>query len=336
MLPSIKSIFHLLETCPTQESCIEFLEGILWKDGVVSPFDVNSTVYRCKNGKYKCRNSNKYFTVLTGTMFEGTKLPLRLWFMAIWHITTASTGVTSVFIAKHFGITQKTAWHLMHRIRAAFKVENNHVLEGTVETDETFYGGKNKNRHKKNKFDYSKGNTEKIPVLGMIQRGGNIVCRVIPDRSKESMQSVVVKHLKNGSRLITDEHTSYKGLEQIYDHDMINHSAYEYVSLEDLSLHNNNIESAWRSFKRMASGTYSHVSKKHLQSYTDEFVYRYNMRKHPESDKFLWLIANCNIKTTWKELKSREFEIIEPIKIYKPITNKGGRKQHPPYPWNLN
>ena len=315
---------------------MSLLEKVLWIDGIVSPFDKESRVYKCANGKYKCRNTGKYFSVTTGTMFEGTKLPLKKWFYAIWKITVSSTGITSVFLAKDMGITQKTAWHMLQRIRACFGIENSHVLSGTVECDETFYGGKNKNRHKKKKFDYSKGQTEKIPVIGMIERGGNIVCRVISNRSKAQMQSAVISAVEKGSRLITDEHTSYEGLDNFYEHEKINHSAYEYVSLDDLSKHNNNIESAWRSFKRSASGTYSHVSKKHLQKYVDEFVYRYNMRKHPESDKFLWLLANCNTVTKYNSLKNAEIPIIEATHTYKSSNPSKGRKQDKPFPWDLN
>lgn len=309
MLQSIKSYFHLAKTYPTQRDCIEMLELMLWNGTPVSPFDAESTVYKCKDNKYRCRNTGKYFNVLKGTMFEGTKLSLPEWFYAIWKITTSGSGITSVDLAVDMGVTQKTAWFLLHRIRANFSIENNHVLNGQVETDEAWIGGKNKNRHKAKKAHYKSNmeNPDKTVVLGMKQRGGKIIYKVVPDRSKESLQPMVQKYVANGANLITDELSSYHGLSVVYNHTTINHSLYEYVSKEDTTLTNNRIEGEWRILKRSVSGTYCHVADKHLQSYLDEAAYRANVRDLTESDKFYWLISNCKVHITYRELISRSF-----------------------------
>lgn len=318
MLPSIKSIRNLLDTYPTQQDCFDLLENVLWADGIISPFDKDSQVYRCANRKYRCRNTGKYFNVLKGTMFEASKIELRDWFMAIWMLSTNGSGMTSVDLAKDLGVTQKTAWFMLHRIRACVSFENENVVGGIVECDETFIGGKNKNRHKSKKFDYSNGETEKIPVLGMLSREGKINCKVIPNRAKESIQPVVMKYVSNGSQLITDEHSSYSGLEVVYNHRAINHSAYEYVNLDDKGLHNQNIESSWRVLKRSVSGKYVRVAPKHLQVYVDEFVYRFNTRDLTQSDKFYNILANCNVRTKIKDLVGKEFIKSEiPVKIFK-------------------
>lgn len=330
MLLSIKSYFHLQQICQSQQDCIDYLEKIIWNGNVVSPFDSTSTVYKCKDNKYRCRNTGKYFNVLKGTMFEGTKLPLTTWFYAIWKITTSGSGITSVDLGNDIGITHKTSWFLLHRIRACCQIENNHMLSGNVGADETWYGGKNKNRHVSKKVDYknsNKENPDKTLVLGMLEKNGNIVCKVIPNRSKEAMQPIVIKYVTPNSNLITDEHTSYNGLSAIYNHTAINHKAYEYVSKTDSTISNNGIEGTWRILKRSASGTYHDVCRKHLQSYVDEFVYRYNLKGFTSSDKFHWLLSNCNIRTTLKELKSREF-VAENIPDFH--TYKGQSKYHKP------
>lgn len=308
MLDSIKSYIHLQQKCPTQADCIAYLELIRWNGKVVSPYDESSKVYKCKGFQYKCKNSNKYFNVLKGTMFENTNLPLTTWFYAIWKITTSGSGITSVDLGRDMGIPQKSAWFLLHRIRACCQIENNHKLSGIVGADETWIGGKNKNRHVANKVNYKGArfeNPDKSLVLGMLEKGGNIVCKVIHNRSKEIMQPTVLKYVENDTHLITDEHSSYNGLSHVYNHTAINHKAYEYVSKEDSSISNNGIEGTWRILKRTVSGTYHHTSKKHLQSYVDEFVYRYNTRKLPPSDRFHWILANCNVRTTLKDLKNR-------------------------------
>lgn len=332
MLLNLKSLRHLMEICQTQQDCIDYLEKILWMDGIVSPFDAASRVYKCKEGRYRCKNSGKYFNVLKGTMFENTKICLKDWFYAIWKISTSGSGITSVDLGIDLGVTQKTAWFMLHRIRACCEVENNHVLSGVVETDESFIGGKNKNRHKSKKIDYKNSaqeNPDKSVVLGMYQRGGKMTCKVIRNREKVSIQPEVMKYVSNGANLITDQHTSYTGLHMVYKHDMINHSAYEYVSLTDRSITNNHIEGTWRILKRSVSGTYCHVSDKHLQVYIDEFTYRFNLRGLTASDRFHWLLANSRVRTAMKVLLSKlpidQVPINPELATFKIKTGMGGR-----------
>lgn len=326
---NIKSVFELMQIFSSEQVCIEYLETLRWGKVPISPFDETSKVYKCKNNQYRCKNTGKYFNVKTDTMFENSKVKLQKWFLAIWLVTSHKKGISSMQLAKDIGITQKTAWFLLHRIRACFGIENGNELEGVVECDETFIGGKNKNRHKDKKVPHSQGRSfkDKVPVMGMLERGENEIIerphKVIPNKivkekvvyktskmnayvvdntKRKSIQPFIYSYVKLDTRLMTDEWWAYHGLGKDYKHKIIDHSKKEYVSLQDNTVHTNNIEGSWNILKRSVSGMYNHVSKKHLQKYVDEFVYRFNLRKVSDQEKFRYLLSNSNIRTKYKEL----------------------------------
>lgn len=170
------TILDLFEAFPSEQSCIDHLEKLRWDGNVVSPFDSTSVVYKCKGNKYRCKNTCKYFNVKTNTLFDSTKISLRKWFAAIWLVTCHKRGISSLQLSRDIGVTQKTAWFMLHRIRKAFEISDNdnEHLNGEVEVDETFIGGKNKNIHKDKKVEKCQGRSfkDKIPVFGVIQRGG--------------------------------------------------------------------------------------------------------------------------------------------------------------------
>ncbi|TLX24582.1 IS1595 family transposase [Chryseobacterium indologenes] len=302
---NIKSVFELTQIFSTEQDCIDYLEIMKWSKVPVSPFDESSKVYKCKNNQYRCKNTGKYFNVKTGTLFENSKISLRKWFMAIWLVTSHKKGISSIQLSKDIGVTQKTAWFILQRIRACFGIENCNELEGVVECDETFIGGKNKNRHKDKKVKNSQGRSfkDKTPVMGMLQRDGKMNAFVVPDTKRSSIQPLVCRYVNpETTTLISDEWLGYTGLDKYYDHRIIDHSKKEYVSLQDSSVHTNNIEGSWNILKKSVSGMYNHVSKKHLQKYVDEFVYRFNLRKVSDQEKFRYLLSNSNIRTKYKEL----------------------------------
>ncbi|MGG7437349.1 IS1595 family transposase [Chryseobacterium arthrosphaerae] len=302
---NIKSVFELNQTFSTEQDCIDYLEMLKWNKLPISPFDETSKVYKCKNNQYRCKNTGKYFNVKTGTMFENSKVSLRKWFMAIWLVTSHKKGISSIQLGKDIGVRQATAWFMLQRIRACFGIENNNELEGIVELDETFIGGKNKNRHKDKKVPHSQGRSfkDKVPVMGMLQRNGKMNAFVVPDTKRKSIQPFIYKYVKSTTQtVISDEWWAYKGLDKYYTHNVIDHSKKEYVSLQDNNIHTNNIEGSWNILKRSVSGMYNHVSKKHLQKYVDEFVYRFNLRKVTDQEKFRYLLSNSNVRTKYKEL----------------------------------
>ncbi|WP_294267859.1 IS1595 family transposase [uncultured Chryseobacterium sp.] len=302
---NIKSVLELIQTFPNEESCIKYLEQIFWDGEAVSPFDIDSKVYKCKNGKYRCKNTGKYFTVKTGTMFDGTKIPLQKWFLAIWLVTSHKKGISSLQLGRDLNISQKTAWFLLQRIRVCLSIENDSELDGIVEVDETFVGGKNKNRHRDKKVANSQGRSfkDKVPVLGMLQRSGKLTCRVVDNTQRDTIQPIVKQFVKSNSILISDEWKAYRGLSSIYDHKIVDHSKKEYVNLHDRSIHSNSIEGFWGIFKRGMVGIYNHTSKKHLPLYVNEFVYRYNTRKYSDGDKFYWMVVNSGIRTKYIDIK---------------------------------
>lgn len=299
-----KSVLDLLNTFSDEQSCIDFLEKQRWSGKPVSPFDVNSIVWKCKNNKYQCKNTGKYFNVKTGTLFEGTKVSLRKWFISIWIATSYKKGISSVQLSKEINVNQKTAWFMMHRIRECFFIKNEEQMVGIVEVDETFVGGKNKNRHKDKKVPMSTGRAfkDKTPVLGILQRGGNVRCFVISDTKRESIQPILKKIVKPWTTLISDEWNAYNGLDSIFDHHIVNHGKKQYVNFDNSEIHSNTIEGFWGIFKRSYNGIYNWMSRKNLQRYFDEFVFRYNNRKMTQNERFYLFLSKIENRLKYKQL----------------------------------
>lgn len=291
------SILELIQAFPDDQACIDHLEELRWNGNVVSPFDPTSKVYDCKGNKYKCKNTGKYFNVKTNTIFDNTKLPLQKWFLAIWLVTSHKKGISSLQLGRDLSITQKSAWFMLSRIRQCFGLTDDDKMDGEIEADEAYIGGKNKNRHADKKV---KGNTDdKAPVLGMVQRGGKVSAKKVDDTTFESLALEIIKNVKQGAKLYTDEYSSYRRLKRVYDHSVVKHSRNQYVKGR---VHTNTIESFWALLKRGIFGIYHFTSKKHLQLYVDEFCFRYNTRQVGESTRFNLLLQNTENRITYKEL----------------------------------
>lgn len=284
---------------PTEQSCIEYYEQIRWNGKVVSPFDETAKVYKCKNGKYRCANTGKYFDVKTGTIFAHTKLPLRYWFYTMFLFLSHKRGVSSCQLARDLGVTQKTAWNMLHKIREYMDCENDHQLSTEVEIDETFVGGKNKNRHKDKKVEKCQGRSfkDKVPVFGMYQRGGNIVTKVVPDTKAKTLTPLLEQYVSTESRVFTDG-WEYGDINRRYEQLSVDHGAgfygTSYVNNEGeyIVVCTNGIECAWSHLKRTILGTYYKVSKKYLQRYVDEFTFRFNTRNIGDFQRFELLLRN--------------------------------------------
>jgi len=296
------SLFDLLKAFPDEDTCINHLEKLRWEYGeVISPFDTDSKVYSCKGNKYKCKNTGKYFNVKTDTIFENTKIKLQKWFLAIWLVTSHKKGISSAQLGRDIGVTQKTAWFMLQRIRNCLAVHNSSEMSGDIEVDETYVGGKNKNRHSDKKVKKSQGRSykDKTPVFGMIERGGKLVAKVVPDVKGNTLKTIIYDSVDFGSILHTDEWLAYQGLHREYDHRVVEHGKGIYAK-EDTNT--NTIEGAWSILKRMIIGIYHFTSRKHLQKYIDEFVFRYNTRLTSESHRFNLLLSNVEFRLTYKEL----------------------------------
>jgi len=293
------SILDLLKAFPDEQTCINHLEALRWNGNVVSPFDSTSKVYNCKGNKYKCKNTGKYFNVRTATLFDNTKIGLQKWFLSIWLVTSHKKGISSLQLSRDIDVTQKTAWFMLQRIRNCFGIDNDSELDNEVEIDETFVGGKNKNRHADKKVKQGIGSSDKTPVMGMVERNGKLIAKKIENVKRESLTKEIVGRIKHTANIYTDEWVGYNSLSRVYDHKTVKHYNGQYV---DGRVHTNTIEGFWSLLKRGIFGIYHFTSKKHLQLYVDEFVFRYNSRLNSESQRFNLLLANTENRLTYKEL----------------------------------
>ena len=306
MVTKFKCLTDLQKVFPTEESCIKYLEKHRWRGIITSPFDPTSKVYKCKkNNKYKCKNTNRYFNAKTGTIFENSKIPLQKWFWVLFAFSSDKKGISSYQIVRDIGITQKSAWFVLHRLRVGFECPIfKSMLGNEVEVDETYLGGSNPNRHWDKKVPRCQGRSwkDKTPILVMIERKGNVIAQVVPNTQKENLEPIIKENIKQGSNVYTDEWLAYNELYKTYKHEIVNHRIKQYVNGEAST---NSAENFNSHLKRMIYGTYHWISKKHMQKYIDEFVLRFNTRKHEEKDRFnLALSSMVDKRLTYQQLIS--------------------------------
>lgn len=301
---NFKNLLDLFKHFKDDNTCRTYLEELRWNGDISCPHCGCVGAYKLGDNKtYKCKDNicRKKFTVTVGTIFENTKLPLNLWFGAIYLATAHKKGISSLQLSRDLGITQKTAWFMLHRIREMLRDKAPQMLDTIVEVDETFIGGKNKNRHYDKKVENSQGRSvkDKTPVFGIMQRWGNITTRVVNDTKASSLKPVIADMVKEGTIVVSDEWTAYNGLHGTYKHVVINHNNGEYVRG---AFHTNTIEGFWSLFKRGIFGIYHQVSPKHLNRYCDEFTYRYNTRKVLDNERFMLSLRNMNTRLTYTML----------------------------------
>ena len=285
------SVLEFWNIFRTPKDCYMYLEEYRWAGQPESPFDSTSKVYKCKDGRYKCKNTNKYFTVLTGTIFEKSKIPIQAWFYAIYCLTNTKNGKSARQIAKDINISYYRTLKMLHKIREhIFGAENYNVLDGVVLTDETFVGGKDKNRHWDKKARNAKQNddrtfVDKIPVVGyMNKETGLLTAVVIPSVSANVLLHSALTYIKPGAIIYSDDWKGYKDFCKFYEHYIVEHGKKIYVNGEVTT---NKLEGAWTQLKRMLA-TYHHVSPRYLQLYVNEFVYRYNTLRMQDNHRFSW------------------------------------------------
>lgn len=267
-----------------EQTCIDAVASIRWHDGKPTcPACGHKEHYWLKTQKrWKCKECNRQFSVKLDTIFEDSPITLDKWLVAIWMLANCKNGVSSYEIHRAIGVTQKSAWFMLHRIRLALSGEKGMKFGGRggdpCEVDETFVGGKLKNMHKEAKVRYIKrgGAHGKTVVMGIYDRATRTVrARVIPDVKRETLQTAVLDNVKSGSTVFTDEHIGYDRLRQEFLHHVVNHTR-EYVRGQ---VHTNSIENFWSQLKRGLNGTYVAVEPYHLDRYIDEQVFRFNHRK---------------------------------------------------------
>ena len=273
-------VVELLEMFSTEEKAVEWLENLRWGEEPVCPhcgcFE-RVSVAKSKKFTYWCGDCRKHFTVKVGMVMESSKIPLRKWMVAIYYVLTARKGISSLQLSKEIGITQKSAWFMLHRIREACK-QGDWMLTNEVEVDETYLGGLDKNRrHSKKQKPGSGSKKDKTAIIGMRERDGRIKAMVIEDGKGDTLKKVVRENVESGSTLFTDENRGYVHLGDKYGgeykHESVKHSAKEFVSG---MAHTNGIESVWAVLKRGFNGVYHNWTEKHCDRYVDEFTFRLN------------------------------------------------------------
>jgi transposase-like protein len=306
-----KSLQQAIVYFADHRNCHDFLMTLRWPDGKATCPRCGSDhiVYLEKARVWKCygKHDHAKFSLKTGTIFEDSPLGLDKWLCALWLITNCKNGISSCEIARDLKITQKSAWFMAHRIRFALHEGSfEKMLSGEVEVDETFIGGKARFMHvdvRKRRITgplAGKDGKDKTAVMGILERGGNVRVKVLPNRKKKTLHGEVKAHVAAGSALYSDALKSYDGLSQDYAHQVIDH-AEKYV---DGRVHTNGLENFWSLLKRGLNGTYVSVEPFHLFRYLDEQAYRFNNRKELDDYGRFELAASQIVgkRLTWDKL----------------------------------
>ena len=274
MSKSTISTFELFNLIPDAETARLYLESRLWPNGVTCPTCAGrERITNRKGDFYRCNRCETTFTVRTGTIFERSHVPLHKWVYAMYLVVTARKGISSMQLAKEIGVTQKTAWFMLQRLREACAGKMD-KLSGLIEVDECFVGGKEANKHESKKLRMGRGAVGKTAVVGLRERGGRTIAFPVENTDKEALQGAVLDNVEIGSQVMTDEASGYQGMDGLfYSHATVNHGAGEYSRG---GVHTNGIESVWALLKRGVYGTWHHVSAKHVARYVNEVTFRLN------------------------------------------------------------
>ena len=292
MPTEFKSLFDLLRVIPDEQAAIDHFTAIRWRNGKFCPLCGSvRLIHHFSDGRtHKCGDCRRRFSIKVGTIFQDSKIPLQKWLMAVWMLTSHKKGIASTTLARDIDVTQKTAWFMLHRLRHAATTESfNAPLDGVVEADETFVGGKEKNKHAVDRKGGTQGGKGKAVVFGMLDRDGDLRTMHTDNLRAANVQGIIGDHVEPGSTVMTDEHPSFVGLSGRYYHHAVNHSAGEYV--RDYCIHTNGIESVWALLKRQIIGIHHWVSPKHLSRYLDEMTWRFNRRELEDGNRLNGLLA---------------------------------------------
>jgi transposase-like protein len=305
-----KTLLEAVKFFADYENCHRAMARKRWSDGIVRcPACGSDHVKWLANARvWKCygKHPRPKFSLKVGTIFEDSPLPLSKWLPAVWLISSAKNGISSYELARALGVTQRTAWFMLHRIRKAMQAGTFLKLDGEVEVDETFIGGKARNMHvaQRQRRITGTGGTDKTAVMGIVKRGGEVRATVIPDRKKQTLHAHVEENVQAGAALYSDDLRSYDGLAGRYAHQVVDH-AVEYV---DGRVHTNTLENFWSLLKRGIHGTYVSVEPYHLHRYLDEQTFRYNNRSPELGDSGRFELALSQIvgkRLTYDELTGK-------------------------------
>ncbi|WP_110311454.1 IS1595 family transposase [Dysgonomonas alginatilytica] len=301
-----KSLLDLLRNLHDRKSCREFLEGLRWQGIPKCPHCncQSEKHYKLKNrgefnGLYKCRECKTRFTVTIGTMFEGSNVPLEKWFYAIYVFLSHKKGISSIQLSKDIGVTQKTAWFMLTKIRHNLNETDRFIankFDSEVQIDETYVGGKPKGRIWQNQGRSLK---QKTPVVGILSHD-RVYTLVVPNTSGRTLKTIIYSLIKPGTTIVTDGWKGYHGISPEYVHQVVYHKKGSYKNKE--GFHTNGIEGFWSHLKRGLIGIYHSVSPKYLQFYCNEFTYRYNTLNLLDGERFIQFITSIHKRLKYHDL----------------------------------
>lgn len=301
METTFRNLIELQKYFNDEAKCWDYLENLRWNGKVVCPFCKGEKHYKFKNSRtYKCADCKKKFNAKIGTIFENTKIPLSKWFVSIYIATSHKKGISSLQLSKDIGVTQKTAWFILHRIREMLKAKAPSMLNSMVEIDETYVGGLAKNKHKSERKKLTgTGYSDKTMVFAILERNGNVWTKMVDKANGNNLVPIIKQHVDKSNTIVTDGFGAYYYLGLDYNHVVVNHSQDVWT---DGIYHTNTVEGFFSQLKRGIYGIYHSVSPKHLHRYCDEFSFRYNTRKSKENTRFDYSFLNCEKRLKYSEL----------------------------------